>query len=136
MTISNQAVEQCIEDCLQCLRWCSQCRAESLNDDPVMMRDCIRLCSECLEVCRTCVALLTGSSAFALRVMCSLRGRVREIRWRNDEEMFPGVPPVRHYMRPGRTRRANSAGCIARKYVRGLLFEELIQCAINLNHRA
>jgi hypothetical protein len=46
-------------------RWCAQCRAESLNEDPITMRDCIRLCSECLELCRTCVALRTGSSAFA-----------------------------------------------------------------------
>src|SRR5262249_4330181 len=73
MTISNQTVERCIEECLQCLRWCTQCRAESLNEDPIMMRDCIRLCNECLELCRTCVALLTGGSAFAHRVcgMCS-----------------------------------------------------------------
>jgi hypothetical protein len=73
MTISNQTVEQCIEECLQCLRWCAECRAESLNEDPVMMRDCIRLCNECLELCRTCVALLTGSSEFAHRVcgICS-----------------------------------------------------------------
>src|SRR5215471_7929911 len=65
MTISNQTIERCIEECLQCLRWCSQCRAESLNEDPIMMRECIRLCNECLELCRTCVALLTGSSGFA-----------------------------------------------------------------------
>ena len=73
MTISNQTVERCIEECLQCLRWCAECRAESLNEDPVMMRDCIRLCNECLELCRTCVALLTGSSEFAHRVcgICS-----------------------------------------------------------------
>ena len=73
MTISNQTVERCIEECLQCLRWCAQCRGESLNEDPVMMRDCIRLCNECLELCRTCVALLTGSSEFAHRVcgICS-----------------------------------------------------------------
>src|SRR5215470_19469219 len=73
MTFSNQTVERCIEECLQCLRWCSQCRAESLNEDPIMMRDCIRLCSECLELCRTCVALLTGGSVFAHRVcaICS-----------------------------------------------------------------
>ena len=32
MTISNQTVERCIEGCLQCLRWCAQCRAESLNE--------------------------------------------------------------------------------------------------------
>jgi len=72
-TIPNQAVERCIEECLQCSRWCSQCRAESLNEDPIMMRDCIRLCNECLELCRTCVALLTGSSEFAHRVcrICS-----------------------------------------------------------------
>jgi hypothetical protein len=31
-TISNQTVERCIEECLQCLRWCSQCRAESVNE--------------------------------------------------------------------------------------------------------
>ena len=73
MTVSNQTVELCIEECLQCLRWCAQCRVESLNEDPIMMRDCIRLCSECLELCRTCVALLTGSSAFAHRLcgICS-----------------------------------------------------------------
>ena len=73
MTISNQTVERCVEECLQCLRWCDQCRAESLVEDPVMMRDCIRLCNECLELCRTCVALLTASSGFAHRVclICS-----------------------------------------------------------------
>src|SRR5579864_1387245 len=73
MTISNQTIERCIEECLQCLRWCSQCRAESLNEDPIMMRDCIRLCNECLELCRTCVLLLTSSSAFAHQVcgICS-----------------------------------------------------------------
>src|SRR5260370_23567885 len=68
MPISNQTVERCIEECLQCLRWCSQCRDESLTEDPVMMRECIRLCGECLELCRTCVALLAGSSQFAHRV--------------------------------------------------------------------
>jgi len=73
MTISSQTVERCIEECLQCLRWCAQCRAESLDEDPIMMRDCIRLCNECLELCRTCVALLAGSSGFAHRLcgICS-----------------------------------------------------------------
>jgi hypothetical protein len=58
---------------LQCSRWCSQCRTESLNEDPIMMRDCIRLCNECLELCRTCVLLLTSSSGFAHQVcgICS-----------------------------------------------------------------
>src|SRR6202035_3325889 len=68
MAISNQTVERCIEECLQCLRWCSECRDESLTEDPVMMKECIRLCGECLELCRTCVALLAGSSPFAHRV--------------------------------------------------------------------
>lgn len=73
MTISNPTVERCIEQCLQCSRWCAQCRAEFLNEDPMMMRDCIRLCNECLELCLTCVALLTGDSEFAHRVckICS-----------------------------------------------------------------
>src|SRR5438477_12275743 len=71
MTTSNQTVERCIEECLQCSRWCAQCRAESLDQDPIMMRDCIRFGNECLELCRTCVALLTGRSGFAHR-LCSI----------------------------------------------------------------
>src|SRR5437879_13028133 len=80
MTISNQTFERCIEECLQCTRWCSQCRTESLNEDPIMMRECIRLCNECLELCRTCVLLLTSSSGFArseerrVGKVCSCRG--------------------------------------------------------------
>ena len=73
MAISNQLVERCIEECLECIRWCSQCREESLTQDPAMMRESIRLCGECFELCRTCVALLTGSSQFAHRIcgICS-----------------------------------------------------------------
>jgi hypothetical protein len=65
MAISNPEVERCIEECLQCLRLCSECRDECLTVDPATMRECIRLCGECLEVCRTCVTLLAGSSPFA-----------------------------------------------------------------------
>ena len=120
MTISNQTVERCIEECLQCLRWCAQCRAESLNEDPVMMRDCIRLCNECLELCRTCVALLTGSSEFAHRVcgicsdLCRACASVRKIRWRNDEEVCSSVPSMCGHVRGDRTRGANPAGCCIR----------------------
>ena len=53
MAISNPEVERCIEECLQCLRWCSECRDECLTMDPATMRECIRLCGECLELCRT-----------------------------------------------------------------------------------
>jgi len=77
MAISHQTVERCIEECLQCLRWCSECRDESLSEDPAKMRECIRLCGECLEVCRTCVALLTGSSRFAYS-MCGICAEVCE----------------------------------------------------------
>jgi hypothetical protein len=34
MAISNQVIERSIDECLQCLRWCSQCRDESLTQDP------------------------------------------------------------------------------------------------------
>src|ERR1700751_3106253 len=73
MANSDAVVERCIEECLQCLRWCSQCRDESLTQDPKMMENCIRLCSESIELCRTCVALLTGRSEFSQRVcqICS-----------------------------------------------------------------
>jgi len=73
MATSNQVVERCIEEYLQCLRWCSQCRAESLAQDPSMMKESIRLCDDCLELCRACVAVLTSRSQFAHRVcgVCS-----------------------------------------------------------------
>jgi len=71
MMISNPIIERCVEDCMQCARWCTECRAESLDQDPIMMRDCIRLCNECLELCRTCAALLTGGSGFVDR-LCSI----------------------------------------------------------------
>src|SRR6201984_1269035 len=107
MTISNQTFERCIEECLQCSRWCSQCRTESLNEDPIMMKDCIRLCNECLEVCRTCALLLTSSSGFAHQVcgICSelctacaaecgkyegetMRKCAQECRFRSDRELY------------------------------------------------
>ena len=120
-TIPNQAVERCIEECLQCSRWCSQCRAESLNEDPIMMRDCVRLCNECLELCRTCVALLTGSSEFAHRVcrICSeictaCASECGKIRRRNDEEVCSSVPSMCRYVRGSRTRGDNSTGCCIR----------------------
>ena len=68
MAISNPVVEQCIEDCLHCIRWCAECRDEGLTMDPETMTECIRLCGECLEVCRTCIILLAGSSPFAHRL--------------------------------------------------------------------
>src|SRR5882762_8855835 len=99
MTIPNQTVERCIEECLQCSRWCAQCRAESLDQDPIMMRDCIRLCNECLELCRTCVALLTGSSGFADRV-CGIYSELckacaAESEEHEDEKMNECAPACR-----------------------------------------
>ena len=71
MTISSRTVERCIEECLQCSRWCLNAALSPWTQDPIMMRDCIRLCNECLELCRTCVTLLTGSSGFA-HLVCSI----------------------------------------------------------------
>jgi len=51
---------------------------------------------------------------YLFRAMHSLRGRVREIRRRNDEEVCSSVPSMRGYMRWGRTSGANSAGCCIR----------------------
>jgi Domain of Unknown Function (DUF326) len=63
-TASNPTIERCIEECLQCLRWCSACVEESLTHDPSMMAECIRLCHECTPVCGACVTLLSGNSRF------------------------------------------------------------------------
>src|SRR5215469_5800629 len=61
---SNPAIERCIEECLQCVRWCSTCVEESLTHDPSTMAECIRLCHECTPVCGACVTLLSGNSRF------------------------------------------------------------------------
>ena len=67
-TASNPTVERCIEECLQCLRWCSACVEESLTHDPSTMAECIRLCHECTPVCGACVTLLSGNSRFEYRL--------------------------------------------------------------------
>jgi len=70
-TTPNPIVERCIEDCLQCLRWCSACVDEGLTNDPETMAQCIRLCHECTPVCEACVILLSGNSAFA-HLLCAV----------------------------------------------------------------
>jgi hypothetical protein len=119
MAISNQAIDPCIEDCLQCIRWCSQCRAESLTEDPVMTRESIRLCSDCLELCRTCVALLTASSEFADRV-CGVCANVCEAcaaecgkHRQSYAQVCRRLPPMRGLMRRSRASGAASPGCCA-----------------------
>ena len=67
-TASDPTVERCIEECLQCLRWCSACVEESLTHDPSTMAECIRLCHECTPVCGACVTLLSGNSRFEYRL--------------------------------------------------------------------
>src|SRR5437899_4881462 len=62
--VSNSVIEQCIEECLQCMRWCSACVEEGLTHDPSTMAECIRRCHECAPICGACVILLTGNSRF------------------------------------------------------------------------
>lgn len=61
---SNPVIERCIEDCLQCVRWCSNSIQVALTHDPATMAECIRRCHECVPVCSACVTLLTGNSSF------------------------------------------------------------------------
>jgi hypothetical protein len=64
-TASKPLIERAIEECLQCLRWCSACVDEGLADNPAMMAASIRLCHECAPVCGVCATLLSGNSRFA-----------------------------------------------------------------------
>ena|SRR5208282_1376947 len=77
MVNSNQIVQRCIDECLQCVRLCSECRDESLSEDPVMMRESIRLCGDCLELCRTCAVMLASNSRFA-HLICGVCAEVCE----------------------------------------------------------
>jgi hypothetical protein len=65
---SNSTIEQCIDDCLRCVRTCSASVEESLAHDPAKMADCIRLCHECAPVCGACVTLLSGNSRFEYKL--------------------------------------------------------------------
>lgn len=67
-TASNPTIERCIEECLQCVRWCSACVEESLTHDPAEMAECIRLCNECAPMCGACVTLLSGNSPFGYQL--------------------------------------------------------------------
>src|ERR1700758_4937693 len=71
MNASESAIEQCIEECLQCVRWCSACVEESLTHDPSAMAECIRLCHECAPICSACVTLLAGNSRVEYQ-LCAL----------------------------------------------------------------
>ena len=72
-TALNPIIERAIEDCLQCLRWCSACVDAALTNDPATMADSIRLCHECAPVCGLCARLLSANSRFAqqLCVVCA-----------------------------------------------------------------
>lgn len=64
-TVSNSTIEQGIQECLECLRWCSACVDEGLTHDPSGMAGSIRLCHECAPICGICATLLSGNSLFA-----------------------------------------------------------------------
>jgi hypothetical protein len=65
ITASNPTIDRAIEECLQCLRWCSACVDEGLTHDPSTMAESIRLCHECAPICGDCAILLSGNSRFA-----------------------------------------------------------------------
>jgi hypothetical protein len=67
-TLFSPTIDRCIEECLQCLRWCSTCVDESLTHDPSGMAESIRLCHECAPVCGACATLLSGNSRFAYQL--------------------------------------------------------------------
>jgi hypothetical protein len=64
MAAPDPLIDRAIEACLQCLRWCSACVDEGLND-PSKMAASIRLCHECAPVCSVCASLLSSNSKFA-----------------------------------------------------------------------
>ena len=64
-TTPNPIVDRAIEDCLQCLHWCSACIDAGLTNDPLAMAGSIRLCGECAPVCGLTARLLSSNSQFA-----------------------------------------------------------------------
>jgi hypothetical protein len=62
---SNPLIGRGIEECLECVRWCSACVDAGLAADPAMMAASIRLCHECAPMCGLCARLLSANSQFA-----------------------------------------------------------------------
>jgi hypothetical protein len=58
-------IDRAIEQCLQCVRWCSACVTAGLLSDPANMAASVRLCHECAPICGNCATLLSGDSQFA-----------------------------------------------------------------------
>lgn len=61
-------IERGIEQCLQCVRWCSACVTAGLASDPANMALSVRLCHDCGPICGNCAALLSGDSPFAYQL--------------------------------------------------------------------
>lgn len=99
MTNSDAVVERCIEECLQCLRWCSQCRDESLTQDPKMMENCIRLSQRrhrtVLDLCSSAHRQIR---LFSARVP-DLFGTLHGLRRRTREAARQDMPAMRSRLR-------------------------------------
>jgi len=111
-------IERAVEECLQCLRWCSACGDEGLTHDPSSMATSIRLCHECAPVCGVCAALLSGNSRFGLSVLRCLCGNLRSLRFgvrkthtrRDDAEVCRGLRSLCHGVPGGCQGWTNSKG--------------------------
>ena len=64
-SVSNPTIEQAIQECFECVRWCSACVDEGLTHNPSRMAGSIRLCHECAPICGICATLLSVNSVFA-----------------------------------------------------------------------
>ena len=74
LAVPSPSVERAIEDCLQCLHWCSACIDAALTSDPSTMAGSIRLCQECAPVCGLTARLLSSNSQFAQQLCAFCAG--------------------------------------------------------------
>jgi hypothetical protein len=70
MGLDRNALQRCIDECLDCAASCSSCAdADLAEDDLREMVRCIRLCLDCADACDATGRILTRQTAPDLRLI-------------------------------------------------------------------
>ena len=102
MANSDAVVERCIEECLQCLRWRSQCRDESPDsgseDDGELHSALQRMHRTVPDLCSSAhrqIRILSARVPDLFATLHGLRRRMREASRRDNEEVCSNMPAMR-----------------------------------------
>ena len=70
-------VQDCIANCLECMRLCEQCSVECLRTGSADMLECIEKCRDCADICALDAKLMSRESPFHFQ-LCHICAKVCE----------------------------------------------------------